>query len=401
MYNSNVSNYCKKCVYPIFAVNLSIDSDGICSACKSAEQFNNLDLDYWNKRKNLFEQEVERILKTAKGNYHCIIPVSGGKDSYFQIHKLVTDYSLKPLLVTYNGNNYLPEGEYNRDRMHDVFDADHLMLSPSVQLLKKMNRLCFRKMGDMNWHNHCGINTYPIQVAVKFQINTLFWGEPAWDISGMFDPDDFIEFSARIRLEHNLRGFDWHDMLNDPIENISEHDLAWAKYPSDQEIIDNDTRGIYIGNYFKWDPNYHTNLVKNEYGWKESDIGFQRTYRKMSNLDDRYENGVHDLLKFIKFGYGRASDHASKDIRSGYLSREKGIELVKHFDHVVSDDLYHWLEYVNMTQEEFWAIADSFRDPNVWWIENGLWFKNNIWGEPSSYGTHNLPEIQASKYLRH
>ena len=400
MYNSNVLNYCKKCVYPIFAVNLSIDSDGVCSACKSAEQFNNLDLDYWNKRKNLFEQEIERILKTAKGNYHCIIPVSGGKDSYFQIHKLVTDYDLKPLLVTYNGNNYLLEGEYNRDRMHDVFDADHLMLSPSVQLLKKMNRLCFRKMGDMNWHNHCGINTYPIQVAVKFQINTLFWGEPAWDISGMFDPDDFIEFSARIRLEHNLRGFDWHDMLNDPVENINEHDLAWAKYPSDQEIIDNDIRGIYIGNYFKWDPNSHANLVKNKYGWKESSIGFQRTYRTMSNLDDRYENGVHDLLKFIKFGYGRASDHASKDIRSGYLSRDKGIELVKQYDHVVSDDLYHWLEYVGMSEEEFWAIADSFRDRNVWWIENGLWVKNNIWGEPSSYGKHNLPEFQAIKYFR-
>jgi N-acetyl sugar amidotransferase len=395
-----MSNYCKLCVYPIYAVNLSIDSDGICSACKSAQQFNELDSDFWYQRKELFEEEIERILKTTKGNYHCIIPVSGGKDSYYQIHKVVTDYELKALLVTYNGNNYLPEGEYNRDRMHKIFDADHLMLSPSVQLIKKMNRLCFRKMGDMNWHAHCGIMTYPIQIAVKFQINTLFWGETAWDISGMFDPDDLVEFSARTRLEHNLRGFDWNDMINDDIEIINEKDLAWAKYPSDQEIIEGNVRGIYIGNYFKWDPNFQTELVKNRYGWMESAKGFQRTYRKMSNLDDRYENGVHDLLKFIKFGYGRTSDHASKDIRTGYISRDKAISYVRQYDHVISDDLYHWLEYVGMSEEEFWTTADSFRDPNVWWIENDLWFKDNIWGEPSSYGKHHLNETLKQKYIR-
>jgi N-acetyl sugar amidotransferase len=392
--------YCKLCVYPIFAVNLSIDSEGICSACRLAQQFNDLDSDFWERRKKLFEVEIERILATTKDNYHCIIPVSGGKDSYYQIHKIVSDYELKPLLVTYNGNNYLPEGEYNRDRMHKVFDADHLMLSPSVQILKKMNRLCFRKMGDMNWHAHCGIMTYPIQIAVKFQINTLFWGETAWDISGMFDPDDLVEFSARTRLEHNLRGFDWQDMINDEIEIIHENDLAWAKYPSDQEIIESNVRGLYIGNYFKWDPNFQTELVKDTYGWMEYAKGFQRTYRKMSNLDDRYENGVHDLLKFIKFGYGRASDHASKDVRTGYISRDQAINYVRQYDHIVSDDLYHWLEYVEMSEEEFWTTADGFRDPNVWWIENDLWFKNNIWGEPSSYGKHHLIDPLKQKYIR-
>jgi N-acetyl sugar amidotransferase len=393
-------NYCKLCVYPIFAVNLSIDSEGICSACRLAQQFNELDLDFWGRRKKLFEKEIERILKTTKGNYHCIIPVSGGKDSYYQIHKVVSDYELKPLLVTYNGNNYLPEGEYNRDRMHKIFDADHLMISPSVQILKKLNRLCFRKMGDMNWHAHCGIMTYPIQIAVKFQITTLFWGETAWDISGMFDPDDLVEFSARTRLEHNLRGFDWQDMINDEIEKIHENDLSWAKYPNDQEIIEGNVRGLYIGNYFKWDPNFQTELIKNRYGWREYEKGFQRTYRKMSNLDDRYENGVHDLLKFIKFGYGRASDHASKDIRTGYISREQAINHVRQYDHVVSDDLYHWLEYVEMSEEEFWTTADSFRDPNIWWIENDLWFKNNIWGEPSSYGKHHLIDTLKQKFIR-
>jgi hypothetical protein len=107
---------------------------------------------------------------------------------------------------------------------------------------------------------------------------------------------------------------------------------------------------------------------------------------------------VHDLLKFIKFGYGRASDHASKDIRSGYMTRQEGIEQVKKYDHVIPDDLYHWLKYVEMSEEEFWTTADTFRDPNVWWIEKDLWFKNNIWGEPSDYGKHALPSSQVEKY---
>ena len=93
--------------------------------------------------------------------------------------------------------------------------------------------------------------------------------------------------------------------------------------------------------------------MNKKYNWKSSFQTFERTYRKISNLDDRYENGIHDLMKYIKFGYGRASDHASKDIRTGYLSRNKGIEYVKKYDHVVSSDLDYWLDYVNMKEEDF------------------------------------------------
>ena len=88
----------------------------------------------------------------------------------------------------------------------------------------------------------------------------------------------------------------------------------------------------------------------------------------MSNLDDRYENGIHDLMKFVKFGYGRASGPCIKDIRTGYMTREE-IEMVEKYDHVVSSDLDYWLKYVDMKYDEFWEIADTFRDPNVWWIK--------------------------------
>jgi N-acetyl sugar amidotransferase len=384
----------------MMSVNLHIDEDGVCSACRVAEKFEELKPEFWEQKKNRFEKIVKDIISTNTSEYDCLIPVSGGKDSYYQTHIMAKEYGLKPLLVTYHGNNYLPEGDYNRDMMRQVFDADHLVFGPSVEVLKKLNRLGFKKMGDMNWHGHCGIQTIPITIAVKFKIPLIIWGETAWDVSGMYDPDDFVEFSARTRHEHALRGYEWYDMINDPQDPLTEKDFFWAKYPTDDEILNAGVRGLYIGNFFKWDPNKHTQLVIENYGWKPREQPFERTYRQMSNLDDRYESGIHDLLKFIKFGYGRASDHSSKDIRTGYMTREQGIEMVKKYDHVVSSDLDYWLNYVEMTVEEFWHTADKFRDPRVWWIQNGEWWKDNISGGPSSYGKVHLSDEEQLKYIK-
>lgn len=389
------ATYCTKCVYPTSAVLLQVDDQGVCSSCRAADSFNELTEEFWIQRKKRFEEVIAPYLNKNNSNYDCLIPVSGGKDSFYQAHLMCKQYGLKPLLVTYHGNNYLPEGDHNRDLMRQVFDADHIVWGPSVDTLKKLNKLTFKMMGDMNWQNHCGIMSAPIQMAVKFNIPLIIWGETNWDISGMYSPDDFVEFSARVRHEHDLRGYEWYDMLE---HGLKEQDLMWAKYPSDEEILEVGVRGLYIGNFFKWDPVKQTKLVMKNYDWKESEKPFERTYRRFSNLDDRYENGIHDLLKFIKFGYGRASDHASKDIKEGYMTREVGIEMVKKYDAVVSSDLFYWLDYVNMTEKEFWEIADTFRDPRVWWIENGKWWKDNIWGEVSSYGDVRLTDAQIKEF---
>lgn len=390
--------YCKRCVYPQVSVNLSLDAEGVCSSCRSHEKFEALTPDFWAARQKKFEEIIEEVKRKQSSNYDCLIPASGGKDSYYQAHKMASDYGLKPLIVTYHGNNYLPEGDYNRDRMREVFDADHIVFGPSVSVLKKLNRICFKKMGDMNWQNHCGIFTYPIIAAAKFNIPLIIWGEIAWDISGMFDPNDMVEFSARIRHEHDLRGFEWYDMLDDASDILSEKDLLWAKYPSDKEILKSGIRGLYIGNFFKWDPNQHTEQMQRLYGWRQSQTPFERTYRLVSNLDDRYENGAHDLLKFIKFGYGRCSDHASKDIRSGYITREEGTALVQKYDHIVSSDLKYWLDYVEMSEDEFWYTADGFRDPRVWTIQDGLWWKDTLSSKFESFGDVALPKEQWQKF---
>jgi len=389
--------YCTRCVYPTSTVNLQMNGDNVCSSCRVAEEFEQLPSSFWQQRKEKFEKLISPYINNNKSNYDCLIPVSGGKDSYYQTHMMAKEMGLKPLLMTYHGNNYLPEGDFNRDMMRHNFDADHIVWGPSVSVLKRLNKITFKKMGDMNWQNHCGIMSAPVQIAVKFNIPLIIWGETNWDISGMYSPDDFVEFSARVRHEHDLRGFEWYDLLE---HGLKEKDMLWSKYPSDEEILEVGVRGLYLGNFFKWNPNKQTELVMKEYDWKQSENPFERTYRRMSNLDDRYENGVHDLMKFIKFGYGRASDHASKDIRTGDMSRSEGIKMVQKYDSVVSSDLNHWLNYVDMSEEEFWIIADSFRDPRVWWIHNGEWWKDNIWGEPSSYGPVRIAKDLEYKYSK-
>ena len=378
--------YCKECVYPISAVNLRIDKDGICSSCKVHKKNISMSKSFWKKRENKLRKILLEYKKKNLNNYDCLIPVSGGKDSYYQAHIIAKKYKLKPLLVTYDGNNFLPEGIKNRDEMKIHFDADHIVWAPSVKVLKKINKLAFLKMGDMNWQNHCGIMTAPIIMAEKFKIPLIIWGETSWDISGMFSPSDDVEFSARVRHEHDLRGFEWIDFAKEKKNKLNFKDFIWADYPKDEQILKIGIRGLYIGNFLFWDGKKNAELSIKKYNWRVAKKPFERTYRNYSNIDDRYENGVHDLMKFVKFGYGRCSDHASKDIRNGYITRDEGIKLVKKYDHIVSKDLYHWLKYVNMDQKTFWKVADSFRDPRFWWIKNNKWYKNNLSGKPTHYG---------------
>jgi N-acetyl sugar amidotransferase len=378
--------YCVRCVYPTVSVNLLLDDEGICTSCRVEEEFQKLTPQFWLHREQMFRDLMERYRCKDGSNYDCIIAVSGGKDSYWQTHVVKAVCGLNPLLVTYHGNNYLPEGQANLDRMREAFGVDHLVFGPSVDTLRKLNRLCFRKMGDMNWHAHAGIKIVPMIVAARFRIPLVVWGEATWSVAGMFSPDDFVEYSKRTVMEHDLRGFSWQDMVSGD-EGLEPADLTWLRFPSDEAIQSVGVRGIYVGNFFKWSPNDHAALMREKYGFEFARQPFERTYRTMSNLDDMHENGIHDYLKFIKFGYGRASDHASKDIRSGHLTREQGVEMVRRYDHVKPRrDLARWLAYAGLTEEEFDRTADGFRDPRVWWKEGNHWWKHNVWGGASPYG---------------
>ncbi len=377
-------SYCSKCVYPkSSAVPLAFDENGLCSGCKSSSERVTVD---WDRKKIQFERIIEEYRSKDGSNYDCIIPVSGGKDSYYQIHLIKKVYGLNPLLVTYNGNNYTETGMKNLLNMREAFGVDHIFYTPSIDVLKKMNRLGLQMMGDMNWHAHSGIFTYPIRTAVQQNVPLMIWGEHGFmDLGGMHSYNDMVEFTYRYRHEHCLRGYEWYDFIEQAPkfgETLDKKELITWMYPSDEEIERVGVRGLFISNFFKWEANDHGELMKKEYGFLESEEPFERTYRRMSNLDDMHENGIKDYMKYVKFGYGRASDHVCKDIRAGIMTREEGIKILREMDPIKSKDLQRWLKYVDWKEAFFDEVADRFRDPRVWWKnEKNEWQKDNIWDE--------------------
>jgi imidazoleglycerol phosphate synthase cyclase subunit len=369
--------WCTRCVYPVIsAVPLELDEHGVCSGCRVHDARMEIPAAEWARRRELLVELLERARSRDGGRHDCVIPVSGGKDSWFQAHTIV-ELGFNPLLVTYNGNNWTPAGWRNVHRMKEVFGLDHVMISPSVRTLTALNRLGMSVMGDMNWHAHVGITTAPVQEAVRRGIPLVIWGEHGYlDLGGQFSFDDFPEMSYRDRYEHFARGYEWNYFVG--LEGLRAGDMTTYRYPSDAAMHAIDLRGIYLGNFVPWDANEHVHEMIDRYGFEVSDEPFDRTYRRFSNLDDMHENGVHDYLKFIKFGYGRATDHACKDIRAGAISRDEGIALVRKHDHVKPRDLARWLAYTGTTEEWFDRVADTFRDPRVWRREAGAWVRDEI-----------------------
>ena len=376
---TNRIRWCTRCVYPsISAAPMEFDATGVCMGCRMAEVKTAIAPSEWARRKELLREILEKYRCRDGSRHDVVIAVSGGKDSWFQAHVIKHEFGLNPLLVTYDGNNWTEPGWRNMVRMREVFGCDHVVVRPSVEVLQKLNRLAFEVMGDMSWHAHVGITTAPVRVAVQNRIPLVIWGEHGYlDLCGQFSMDDFPEMSYRDRLEHFARGYEWNYFVGR--EGLKSGDLIPWKYPSDQEIFDLDLRGIYLGNYVYWEANDHAKMVVEKYGFETSDISFERTYRRMSNLDDMHENGVHDYLKFIKFGYGRCTDHVCKDIRAGLMTRERGLELVRQMDHIKSGDLKRWLQYTGTTEEWFDRMADTFRDTRVWHMDGGQWRKDEPW----------------------
>ncbi len=370
-------NYCRRCCYPMVAATpMTLDKEGICSGCRTHEEQTAID---WSKREKMFRELCDDYRSSSGKNYDCIIPVSGGKDSFYQVHLLKNVYKMNPLLVTYNENNETEIGKRNIQRMKDVFGCDYINVTPSIAALKKMNVVGLKKMGDPDMHCHMGINAVPIQIAVRYGVPLMIWGEHGFmNLGGMHSYKDMVEYTARYRKEHLLRGYDWEDFVGQ--EGLEESELLWAKYPEDAEIERVGVRGVFISNFFGWNQNKHTQLMIDTYGFEVNPLPFDRTYKRDSNLNNIHDNGVHDYMKFVKFGYGRVTDHVCRDIRQGDMTRDEGIRLIRDYEHVVPGDITRWLDYVGMPRSEFETIADTFRDPRVWVRnEHGQWIKDNIW----------------------
>ena len=344
--------YCIRCCMPETQEGLRFDDLGICQACQSSEQKIHIN---WAER----EIELRKLLETARANagnnYDCIVPISGGKDSVYQLHVLVNVYQMKPLAVTFSHNWYSETGWYNLQNALQEFNVDHIMFTPNRDLVNRIANRSLGAIGDACWHCHSGVGAFPLQVAVRFNIPLLVWGESIAESSGRasykdpvhkFDRDYFIKVSAKRQPKEMV------------CETLSERDMYPFNTPTIEEIERVGVYGIHLGDYIFWDEERQTEFIRQEYGWKETEMeGAYKGYKSAECI----MAGVHDFACYLKRGYGRSTFQACLDVRNGLMTREEGFKVAQEIDSQRPGALDYFLKITNLTEVQFYETIEHLK----------------------------------------
>tara|TARA_B100000579_G_scaffold42278_1_gene29488 strand:- start:13576 stop:14655 length:1080 start_codon:yes stop_codon:yes gene_type:complete len=335
------------------------DEMGICRACTSSEQKMHIN---WLDRKKKLEEILDRFRESSGDNYDCLVPISGGKDSVFQLHMLVKIYKMKPLAVTFNHNWYTETGQYNLWNILEKLNVDHIMFTPNRGLINNIAKQSLHMIGDSCWHCHAGVGSFPLQAAIRFKIPLIIWGESIAEAGNKatymdnggepipFDEEYYLKVSSKVRPEEMI------------CDSITSKDLYPFKLPSKEEVKSAGIYGIHLGDYMFWDGEKQVNFIKKEYGWKEDYV--EGTYKGYKSVECKM-SGVHDHAKFVKRGFGRTTDHVSQDVRNGLMSREEAFQLVREIETKQPEGLPNYLNITEFSEKEFYEILKSHRDNKV------------------------------------
>ena len=351
--------YCNRCVMPETTEGIEFDENGICTACTSSEQKMHIN---WNERREMLESLLNKAKKDAKKNdspYDCIVPISGGKDSTYQLHVLVKVYKLRVLAVTFSHNWYSKIGFYNLVNCLEEFNVDHIQFTPNRKSVGVAARKSLKAIGDACWHCHSGVGSFPLHIAVKFKIPLLIWGESIAEVSGRashfdpvlkFDRDYFLKVSAKVSVD---------DFSSDKEERRM---FQLFEPPTMEECIEQDVHGIHIGDFIFWDEEKQLEFIQEEYGWIEDTVeGAYKGYKSVECIMP----GVHDYTNYLKRGYGRATFQASNDVRQGLMGRSEALKIAHEIDQLEPAALKYFLSITGYTEEEFYKSMKELRRPQV------------------------------------
>jgi N-acetyl sugar amidotransferase len=373
--NGQKFSHCRRCFYPFNAKpTITFDSNGICSGCSYHENRTNLQID-WEVR----EHKLRILLEAAKSEarqrgaeYDCLIPVSGGKDSHFQVWLMTEVYGMNPLLVHFNHGFNSPAGLRNLRNLVKKSGLKLITKSTEPAAASKLAKTMIEKVGDLTWHYHAGIMTAPFTVAVEYEIPLLIWGEHGFgELTGLVSLLDFPEFTNWKRKEHDMRGIDPKSLIG--VNGINESEIEPFLFPKDEDMDRLNVRGIYLSSYIEWDALSQAQLMIDK--WNFSGIRYKRdrTFNLYSKIED-HANDVHDFMKYLKFGYGRATDDVSMEIRHGRISRRSGLEIIEEYDAVVPKTLEYYCDLLEITRLQFFEMISPMRDTRVWEINSfGNW----------------------------
>ena len=380
--------YCARCTYPENAKpTILFDDEGVCSGCRVTEAKKQIN---WDEREVLLKELLEEYKAKAREAgqvYDCIIPVSGGKDSHIQVHTIKNVYGLNPLLVTYNHVFNTPLGVRNLRNLVKQYECDIIRFTSRADAVRRIDKYMLKRVGDITWHYHTGIFTFPFQVAVEKKIPLVIWGDHGLsELTGMFRLEDMPEFTTWVRKQYDMRGVEIEEIIEDTSNDITRQDVAPFIFPETDLMEEIGVRGIYLGNYIEWNHLKQIKFLTKEHDFKMASWKRDRTFSLFHKVDD-HANDVHDYLKYLKFGYGRGTDHTAEEIRAGRMSREQAKKVIAEYDHVRPKSLDLYLEYLDMTEEEFDACVEDQRDPSIWEKVGGVWKTKH-----SIMTSDNLPE---------
>jgi N-acetyl sugar amidotransferase len=349
--------YCVRCCMPETNEGMEFDELGICKACRASEEKMRID---WRAKGEQLRQILEDARREAGDNYDCMVPISGGKDSAFQLHILTKVYGCNPLAVTFSHNWFSEVGWSNLWNVVEKLDVDHIMYTPKRGLVNRLARKSLPLIGDSCWHCHAGVMAFPLQIAVKFGIKLIIWGESPADFSGR---DTYFDQSYAMKSAVDIADIFMRGSVRQGPDamvggSIAKNEMRMFYPPSREELVTSGIKAIYLGDYVFWDQERQTEFLVKEYGWKEDKV--EGTYKRYKSVECRMP-GVHDFAKYIKRGFGRASDFAAQDIRAGLMTREEAFDIASKIDAERPEILDYYLRITGYTEEEFHEILRAQR----------------------------------------
>lgn len=355
--------YCRRCIMPNTKPDLFIDAEGVCSACRSFERRKEVN---WDQRRRELESVLSQYRSQDDKNYDCIVPVSGGKDSTFQVLRML-ELGMNPLCVTAVTDHLSDLGRRNIENLKKR-GVDYIEVTTNPLVRRKINRLALTQVGDISWPEHVTIFTVPIRVAVQFHVPLIIWGEnPQNEYGGPAAASDNNVLTRRWLEEFGgLLGLRVSDMIGQ--EGIDRKHLMLYTYPSDEELKRVGVTGLFLGYYIPWD-GYGNALYAQAHGFETYHKAVEGSLVNYENLDN-VQTGIHDYFKFLKYGFGRATDLACMHIRRGRLLRADALEMVKAHDGrfpwvYLGYPIEHVLQEIGMTLDDFHRVCDRFTNKKL------------------------------------